>query len=132
MSNESYFNSGGRIKDEPVTHDTDVAGLHEDNLFDQDERSVDGSRYDEATGEPYDNSTATNESAILETGHIDPNTDMKHDTQEMDIVNPDADLNPDSDVVKDARTDAWLVEFDVPLTTYDIPPEPIEDKTSNH
>lgn len=129
MSKESYFNSKP-TEDVPNTYDSGVDGLHMENLFDQDERT-DGALVDEATGLPYDNSTTTDETIILETGHIDPNSDVEHDTEEMDIITPNTVLDGDSDKVMDARTDAWLAEFDVQLTSDDIPPEPIETTRFN-
>lgn len=127
MNYESYFNSRPS-RNEPGTHDSGVDGLHNENLFDQNERN-DGARVNEATGLPYDNSTTTDETIILETGHIDPNSDVEQDTEEMDVITPNTALDANSDEVMDARTDAWLAEFDVELTSDDIPPGPIETKS---
>lgn len=56
------------VKDE-ISRDTDHAGLHIDCMFDEDNRIDDGAYINEETGERYDNSTFTDESVILETGH---------------------------------------------------------------
>lgn len=50
------------------SRDSGVIGLHEDNLFDEDERSSDGGMYDEASGVRYDNSTLTDETYYGATG----------------------------------------------------------------
>lgn len=82
----------------PVSRDSGVIGLHEENLFDEDERSSDGARYDESTGEPYDNSTFTDEQLITEEiGHI------------VDADNPDAYIAVDpEELALDAAADVWL------------------------
>ena len=56
--------------DDPVARDVDHLGLHEENLYDEDERKSDGAKYNELTGEPYDNSTETDETLISQMGHI--------------------------------------------------------------
>jgi hypothetical protein len=72
----------------PTTHDSGVIGLHNTNLFDQDERVSDGALYDEATGEPYDNSTSTDEKYFEgpdSIGHIiDPNGIIPDTPDEVD------------------------------------------------
>ncbi len=69
MSFESYASPGkkGNHDDIPETYDTGCDGLHNENLFDQNERS-DGALYNEATGEVYDNSTFTDESLFWHEG----------------------------------------------------------------
>ncbi len=84
----------------PEIYDGGYIGLHQDNLFDQDERVVDGALYDEATGKRYDNSTATDEGLFQDgdgrIGHI--------------IVDPEGEATEDKEMDEAA---AWLAEYDV-------------------
>lgn len=73
-------------------------GLHDENLFDQDERT-DGTRIDKATGKPYDNSKSTDEDYFAEGSK----------RQIGRIVDLDAPIEREE---MDAAA-AWLAEHDV-------------------
>lgn len=67
---ESYMSSlgTGKPRKSERSRDTGTVGLHDTNLFDEDERSSDGAQIDEADGTPYDNSTFTDHGYYTQTG----------------------------------------------------------------
>jgi hypothetical protein len=59
----------------PASRDSGSIGVHDETLFDQDERNSDGAAYDESTGLHYRNSGVADEAYFVETGEghiVDP------------------------------------------------------------
>jgi hypothetical protein len=92
------------------TRDTGVA-LHAENLFDEDEDRW-GNTANEATGDPFDNSSFTDEDAVQRMGGY--TVELGEDGEELLLEDWQGEGNKDGDL-RDAAIDGWIAQEEARL-----------------